>query len=40
MKKNWVWFTIGGVSLIGLGVGIFMYIKSRNDNPKDKPKEN
>jgi hypothetical protein len=29
MKKNWVWFTIGGVSLVALTIGIIMYVKNK-----------
>ena len=28
-KSNWLWWTLGGVALLGVGVGTYMYIRSR-----------
>jgi hypothetical protein len=29
--SNWIWWTIGGVSLLGLGVGAYIFFKDRKD---------
>ena len=31
-KSNWIWWTLGGVSVIGLGVGAYIYFKNRPKN--------
>ena len=28
-KSNWIWWTLGGVSIIGLGVGAYIFFKNR-----------
>ena len=28
-SSNWIWWTIGGLAVVGLGVGIFIFIKDR-----------
>ena len=35
-KSNWLWWTLGGVALLGVGVGTYMYI--RNKSKKDELK--
>ena len=31
-KSNWIWWTLGGVSVIGLGVGAYIYFKNKPKN--------
>jgi len=35
-KSNWLWWTLGGVALLGVGVGTYMYIKSRSKQEEMK----
>jgi hypothetical protein len=28
-SKNWIWWTLGGIAAIGVGVGTYMYIRSK-----------
>lgn len=30
-SSNWIWWTIGGVSLLGLGVGAYIFFKDRKE---------
>ena len=30
-NNNWLWWTLGGVALLGVGVGTYMYIRSRKN---------
>ena len=38
-KSNWLWWTLGGVALLGVGVGTYMYIRSRGNNEDIKATE-
>ena len=29
--SNWIWWTIGGVSLLGLGVGAYIFFKDKKE---------
>jgi hypothetical protein len=31
-KSNWLWWTLGGVALLGVGVGTYMYFRSRTNS--------
>lgn len=33
-SNTWIWWTIGGITLLGLGVGAFIFIKDRKDKKK------
>ena len=28
-KSNWLWWTLGGVALLGVGVGTYLYFRNR-----------
>jgi len=34
-NNNWLWWTLGGVALLGVGVGTYMYIRSRSQDTED-----
>jgi hypothetical protein len=35
-KSNWLWWTLGGVALLGVGVGTYLYIKGRANKDQIK----
>jgi hypothetical protein len=30
-SKNWIWWTLGGLTLLGIGVGIYVFVKNRKE---------
>ncbi len=38
--SNWIWWTIGGVSLLGLGVGAYIFFKDRKKKREEAEAEN
>jgi hypothetical protein len=37
--SNWIWWTIGGVSLLGLGVGAYIFFKDRKEKKAQSESE-
>lgn len=33
---NWIWWTIGGITLLGLGVGVYIFIKDRKSKKEQE----
>jgi hypothetical protein len=39
-SNNWLWWSIGGIATLGLGLGIYYYIKSAKDAKNEEQKNN
>ena len=39
-SNNWLWWSIGGVATLGLGLGIYYFVKGNKDAKKEQEKSN